>query len=291
MSKPLFRVIIVSWNVKNQLTSCLRSLASLSFDKDYFFEVVVVDNASSDGTVEMVKNFFPWVKLIIQKKNIGFAKACNLAAVGTEAEYILLLNPDTQVTAGFFSDLYRSFIRNKKIAIIGPHIINPDGTTQRSVRGFPNMWVGLLLALKLLDRMPRLAPKYFLPDFDYLQPQPVEQVMGACLAIRTDVWHRLGGFDESFYLWFEEVDLCKRVWQIGYEVWYEPKIIVSHEAGVSFAKLSKADRHNLFISSLVYYLKKHKGLLSAVIVWLLAKPSWIFLKIYDFFFCPKTYKI
>ena len=284
-----FSVIIVSWQVKAELRECLASLMR-ERNGEPDFDVTVVDNASADGSAEMVGQKFPQVKLIALEQNIGFARACNLAAQESLADYLVFLNPDTQITAGFFSDLERSFIHQPKAAVVGGHIINPDGTTQPSVRNFPGLWVGVLEATKLLGRWSALAPQYLLPKFNYNETQIVSQVMGACLAVRASVWQELGGFDPKFFLWFEEVDLCKRVTGAGYEVWYDHHISLVHARASSFSQISATDRHRYFMKSLVYYERKHVGMISAGLVWLLSRPWFIVSYFYDSAVAKKSNK-
>lgn len=280
MSKVKFSVIIISWRVISELDKCLASLEhEVSSQAD--FNVVVVDNASNDGTVEMVQKKFPWVTLIPSAENLGFAKACNLAVSKSPAEYYVFLNPDTEITVGFFSDLERSFLHHEQAGIVGGHIFNPDGTTQNSVRGFPGLWVGLLEGLKLLGRFPYLASGYLKKGFDYSYSQPVDQVMGACFAVRSKIWLELGGFDEKFFVWFEEVDFCHRAQLAGYEIWYDHNISLIHNKASSFSQLPTTKRHEFFTRSLVYYLKKNVGPVAGIIVWLASRPVFIVTYIYD----------
>ena len=287
MAEGKFSVIIVSWNVKAELERCLASLRR-ERNGEPGFTVTVVDNASADGTAAMVRQKFPNFKLIAQDENIGFARACNLGAQDSSADYLVFLNPDTEITTGFFSDLERSFIHHPQAGVIGGHIINSDGSTQPSVRNFPSTWVGLLEATKLLGRCPWLAPQYLLPQFNYRETQAVAQVMGACLAVRNSVWQELGGFDNKFFLWFEEVDFCKRVNLAGYEVWYDHHISLVHIKASSFSQISATARHRYFMKSLVRYLYKHVGLVSAGLVWLLSRPWFIVSYFYDHIISPKT---
>ncbi|MDZ4229924.1 MAG: hypothetical protein U1C53_02180, partial [Candidatus Veblenbacteria bacterium] len=235
-----------------------------------------------DGSASMVRERFPWARLEALVENIGFSRACNLGAREAIGEYLLFLNPDAEVVAGFFSDLERSFIHRPRAAIIGGHILNQDGSTQPSVRGFPGLWVGLLEATKLLSRFPGLAPRYLLPRFNYQETQAVDQVMGAGLAIRRGVWEALAGFDERFFVWFEEVDLCQRARTAGYQVWYDAHLNLVHAAARSFAQLPFTKRHYLYMTSLVRYLSKHRGVLAAALVWLVSRPAFAVTYLYDY---------
>lgn len=276
-----FSVIIVSWNVRSELQKCLAALEEQR-QSSPCFEVVVVDNASSDGSPEMVARAYPSCKLIGLKKNIGFAAACNLGARETSADYVVFLNPDAVVVPGFFSDLERVFFHRRDVGIIGGRLVNEDGSTQSSVRELPGIWVGFLEALKLLGRFPWLAPRYLKNKFNYSLSQPVAQVMGACFAVRTSLWRQLKGFDENFFLWFEEVDFCKRASVAGYTVWYEAGLIVLHSGARSFNQLTYTERHRYFMRSLTYYLYKHSGWLGAALVWLVSRPVFVVTYLYDY---------
>src|SRR3989338_11561119 len=137
MAEGKFSVTIVSWNVKTELARCLQALAQEQ-QTGVDFQVIVVDNASHDGSAQLVRQQFPQVRLIALDKNIGFAVACNLGAREAEGDYLLFLNPDVEIAAGFFSDLERAFIHHPKAGIIGGDIFYPDGATQASERGFPD---------------------------------------------------------------------------------------------------------------------------------------------------------
>ena len=288
MTESRFLVIIVSWNVKGDLARCLASLER-EREAGADFGATVIDNGSHDGSAQLVRQQFPQVRLIALDKNIGFAAAGNLGAREAEGDYLLFLNPDVEIAAGFFSDLERAFIHHPKAGIIGGHIFNPDGTTQASVRGFPDLWVGLLEATKMLGRFSWLASRYLLPKFDYAVSQEVEQVMGACFAVRRQAWKQLNGFDEKFFVWFEEVDFCQRARQQGYEVWYETHLNLVHLGGQSFSQLSYTQRHRYFMRSLVHYLHKHAGGISAALVWLISRPALAIAYIYDYAVGKRVY--
>ncbi|MBI5466274.1 MAG: glycosyltransferase family 2 protein [Candidatus Kerfeldbacteria bacterium] len=253
-----FSVIIVSWNVRAYLKSCLESINQERLNVS--LEVVVIDNSSSDGSAKLVRAEFPWVKLWALPQNVGFARACNLGAKESVGVYVVFLNPDTEVAGGFFSDLERAFVQHPGLGAVGARLMNDDGSTQASVRAWPTLWPLALDTLKLLNRWPWLARHYLQSNFDYSVSQPVEQVMGACLAVPRKVWQEVGGFDQGFFVWFEEVDWCKRASQAGYKVWYEANLTLSHSRARSFSQLTYLERHNLYTRSLLHYARKHLGL-------------------------------
>lgn len=281
MSEMKFSIVVVSWNVSALLMRCLRALER-EREAGADIEVFVVDNASKDDSAAMVRQHHPWVKLTVPEKNIGFAQACNQALTQAKGDYVVLLNPDTEVAAGFFTDLEKSFLRHGKAGVIGGHILNEDGTTQTSVRSFPSRWALQLEALKILGRAPGLAKNYLMANFDYATAQQVDQVMGACFAVPRAVWKELGGFDEGFFLWFEEVDFCKRAKDNGYEVWYEPTLTILHTKGTSFKQLTKFQRHYFFTNSLLRYAKKHLGEITRNWLFWLSMPYFFVAALLDY---------
>ncbi|MFH1111642.1 MAG: glycosyltransferase family 2 protein [Patescibacteria group bacterium] len=261
-------VIIVSWNVADKLRRCLKAVLS-----EQPYEVVVIDNASRDNTVAMVKNYFPTVKLIAAQENLGFAKACNQGLKKVSGDIILLLNPDTFVWGGGFNKVIDFFNEHKHIGIVGGQLINGHGVAQQSVRRLPTLWSQIAVLLKLGYLCPWLLNKYLIKDFNYNQDQEVEQVSGAFFYINKLALNEIGSFDESFWLWFEEVDLCKRAKEAGWQIWYAAQVKAENIGGASFKQLSHLERQKIFNNSLCYYFKKHSSRLSYFILRLLSPIS------------------
>ncbi len=250
-------IVIVSWNVQDLLNKCLKSIEQSRGDID--LEVFVVDNASQDNTVKMINNEFPWVKLIVNKKNLGFAKANNIAIKQASGQYILLLNPDTEI---FPDTLEKSLLfmdHNPDCGAMGCKMIYPDGRHQASVRRFPTWWPIFLMLIKIPKIFPQLKSiKYYLAeDFDYNKQQTVDQIMGAFMLIPKIVFEQIGIFDERFFNWFEEVDLCRRIWQAGYKIYYFPEIKIIHHGGKSFAQEKLIKNQKIFFSSALKYFLKY----------------------------------
>ncbi|MFA4818852.1 MAG: glycosyltransferase family 2 protein [Patescibacteria group bacterium] len=284
MYKPVYSVLIVSWQVRDYLRLCLRALARQL--KDAAVEVIVVDNASSDGSAQMVEREFEWVRLIKANRNLGFAAATNMAAAAASGDYFVLLNPDTVVGDSFFSALADFFRNHPTAGVVGGKIINPDGTLQPSVRRFPDLLSQTLVSLKLSHFFPGLFSKYLATDFDYNQEAKVDQVMGACFIVPKDVWQNLGGFDANFFVWFEEVDFCRRLKDDNGEIWYSPQITVQHQPRSSARQLTAFRRHYIYSRSLVYYFCKHKSTLAGLILVLAAAP-WLIISYVVQVFQPK----
>lgn len=255
-------IIIINWNVKDLLQKCLESIYRET--KDISFEVFVIDNASSDGSAEMVIENFPEVKLIVNTENKGFAKANNQGIKESSGKYILLLNPDTEIISNVFLKMIEVFKEDEKLGILGPKLLNSDKSLQSSIRRFPTLFSQTLILLKIHHFLPNLKTfkKYFARDFDYSREQSVDQVMGACFMIRKKMLEQIGVLDEKFYIWFEEVDYCKRAKKAGWNVAYTPNAEVIHYGGQSFQQKLSLEKQKIFNKSLRYYFRKHYGFLS-----------------------------
>jgi len=249
-------IIIVSWNVSSLLKHCLKSLQDNSRLQS---EIIVIDNASRDGTSEMVKRNFPKVKLIENKKNFGFAYAVNQGISLTRGKYILLLNPDTVILPRSIELAVKYLASRPEAGILGGEILNPDLSRQPSCRRFPDFLSQALILLKLHHFFPHLPvfKKYFAEDFSYLETAEVDQVMGAFFLIKREVIEKIGPFDENFFLWFEEVDFCRRAKKMGYKVIFYPKAKIIHHGAESFKQVLALRSQIYFNKSLLYYFKKH----------------------------------
>ncbi len=271
-------IVIASWNVQEHLRRCLKSI--LAQPMSHSFEVIVVDNASSDQSAQMILNEFPQVKLIVNEKNLGFATAVNQGVAASQGAHILLLNPDTEVRAGSLDAVLDAAGGLDKAAVIGGLLLNPDGTTQASVRRFPTLASQWLVVLKLHHLFPKIKAlrQYYLDDFDYTKSQAVDQVMGAYFLVPRAAWEALGGLDQKFFVWFEEVDFCLRASRAGWSVYFLPIAPIIHYGGQSFSQLMGLHRQVLFNRSLRYYFKKH-GNVAAYALVLLLQPLSVFLAV------------
>lgn len=257
--KPDLSIIIVNWKVRYLLEKCLDSI--YAYAGKYNIEVVVIDNDSRDGTAEMVMVQYPEVIMIALPSNNGFAKANNLGIKRSSSDLVMLLNPDTEITAGFFDKIFDYFHKNPEVGVVGPQILNPDRTNQPSVRSFPTLLSQILILLKLRniikDKTPGLK-NYLQFDFDYQQEQTVEQIMGAAMIIRRKILDEIGLLDEKFFIWFEEVDFCKRAHDAGIIIKYLPTAKIIHHSGASFDRAKILQKQLIFNKSLLHYFWKHK---------------------------------
>lgn len=260
-------ILIVTWNSASTIKACLRA-ATAEIQKTAG-EVIVVDNASTDETRECIRRGFPDVRLIANSENLGFAKANNQAAKVAQNPYLLVLNPDTELKPGAVAAMREVLERDLRVAVVGPHLRYPDLTHQPSVRRFPTLLSHSLLLLKLSQVFPNLPVmrRYYARDFNYEQEATVDQVMGAAMMIRASVFSRLGGFDEAYWIWMEEVDFQKRVRDQGLRVMYVPNAEVVHHLGVSFSQTALMSRARRFARSSTVYFFKHNGWFAGCVIW------------------------
>lgn len=237
-------IITVSWNTRDLLRRCLESVRmELALRPDVEVEMFLVDNHSSDGSAQMVGSEHPWVKLVANKENLGFARANNQALRDCNGEYVLLLNPDTQISPGAIWHLVDFLDERPDAGVVAPQLLNTDGSVQRSCREFPT-FSGMFYELAGLSRMfPSGSKKgkqfraYKMLDWNHDDERQVDQPEGACLAIRRSVIDEVGLLDEGFFMLFEEVDWCYRIKQKGWEIWFTPEARVTHHYGQSIKQV------------------------------------------------------
>lgn len=263
-------VVIVSWRVRDLLK---RAITSIDDSVDQArraghalnVEVIVIDNNSDDGTMEMVRSLFPTVHLIINKVNCGFASANNQALIIARGRYILFLNPDAELLRDALWKMYEFMREQPLVGLVGPKLENDDGSLQRSCRRFPTFWSALMVLLKLHNFFPNSFSirQYYMWSFKYQTIRRVDQVMGACMMVNRNILDEVGYFDEIFFIFFEEVDLCKRINEAGYIIFFYPEAVVRHRRSSAFAQRRVLWRQWRFASSCRHYFWKHHGVLSA----------------------------
>lgn len=247
-------IITVSWNIASLLRKSLQAIFENT--KGITFEVWVVDNASLDGTQGMVQREFPQVRCILNEKNQGFAKANNQAIRKANGRYILLLNPDMRVFPDTLSQMVSWMDTHATVGIAGCHLIREDGTTVPHVRRFPRLADQVAIVTKIAHVFPVLLDGYLMRDFDYTKEAEVDSIRGSFFMIRREVLEGVGLLDEQYFVWFEEVDYCKRVKQAGWQVMYTPAVRCVDYVGKSFEQLQRFNTQKLFTESMVKYFKK-----------------------------------
>jgi GT2 family glycosyltransferase len=229
-------IVIICWNDWKVIENCLRSIIEGTHKIQY--EVIVSDNGSTDGSLDRIRMRFPSVHLVENRANLGFAKGNNAGIHEATGEYVLILNPDTIIHDGSLDRWIEFADRHPDAGAFGCQVRNPDGTYQRSARPFPTIvryvidafglrWMGHFTGLVL-------SPEYDWWDGD--TEREVDWQSGCCIMFRGELLRKLGGFDERFFYQFEEVDLCRRVWDTGYRIRFTPDVSITHLGGQSVGR-------------------------------------------------------
>jgi len=249
---------IVNYNTKDDLKDCLNQI--LKSPPEVSYSIIVVDNNSTDESMEFLENLNKKrIRLILNNENKGFGSACNQIAKEIDTPYILFLNPDVKITKGAIDKLI-SFMENRpEVAIVTGKLLNPDGTIQLSCRRFPTILRALSgrasLFRSIFPNNP-ISRDYMLCNLDYDKIQFPDWVRGAVMLIKTNLFKEISGFDEQFFLYLEDTDLCLRLRKMGYEIAYNPEAIFYHKLGSSTKKKEFQTKliHNV---SMYYYVKKN----------------------------------
>lgn len=279
---PDLSVIIVSWNVRDLLRACLASV-----QRKREIEVIVVDNASADGSVGMVEAEFPWVRLVANADNRGFTAANNQGLTLSRGRYVLFLNPDTEVVGDALATMITYMDAHPEVGALGPQLRYADGSLQPSRRRFPTFITALFESTPLAWHWPdnTWARHYRIADRPDDEIQQVDWVVGAALLVRRQALDQVGGFDEGYFMYSEELDLCRRIKAAGWQIVYLPTAQIVHHEGKSSEQVVAA-RHIHFQTSKVRYFRKFHGapaaealrifLLAAFAVeWLIEGIKWL----------------
>ena len=232
---------IVSWNTRDLLARCLESLKP-DFDSG-LADVWVVDNASSDGSPDLVRERFGWANLIASEENLGFGSAANLAASKTDSEWIAIANADIAVHPGALKTLLEAGVRDRRAGVLGPRLRMPTGRTQHSVGAFPTITFSLLHASGAFRFQSPIADRFAFPErWDSERRRRVAWVMGAFVLVRREAWDEVGGFDERQWMYAEDLDLGWRLSQAGWTTRYEPLAVVEHEVAAATSQQFGSER-------------------------------------------------
>jgi GT2 family glycosyltransferase len=251
-------VVIVGWNAKHYLELCLESLVAAPPRRS--MEVLVVDNASTDGTAEMIEAKFPWVTLIKSPENLGFSKGNNLAIGQCHGRYIALVNPDVIVLPGCLDALADFLDQHPKVGNVGPRVLNPDMTLQSSCRRFPTLWNNFCSATALATKFKnsRIFAGEHMFFFPHDRTMSVDVIVGCFSMIRRETFDAVGLLDENLFMYGDDVDWCRRCWKAGWEVVFFPGAQAIHDRGKITApypvRFALAQQR-----SVLYYWYKHHG--------------------------------
>lgn len=255
-------IVIVNYNVKDLVVKNLQSI--FRFTKDISYKVFLVDNGSKDGSVECFNDVFKneiesdLLKIYDTKNNNGFAKGNNIPLNDIDSEYILYMNPDMEIMDNVFYKQIEFMKNNPQASFSTCMLKYPDDEIQHNIKGLPTFIVNLIVLLKLHHFLKNdLLKKYFLSDFDYSKIQLVEQIMGAFVFAKKEAISRIGAWNEDYWLWWEDVDLCKKAKDLQLDILYNPNNCVVHYEGKSFFQLASLDRQKRFNKGMLIYSKKY----------------------------------
>ena len=253
-------VVIVNWNVRDLLRQCLRLILDTQC---LTLETIVVDNASTDGSVEMVRAEFSDVHLIANTDNRGFPAANNQGIAAAQGGYVLLLNPDTALVGDALATMVAFANANPDVGIVGPQLLTSDGSVQSSRRRFPTLLTAFFESTWLQPHAPRrLLERYYVLDRPDDVVQDVDWLYGAALMARREAVEQVGLMDEGFFMYSEELDWCRRFREAGWRVVYLPTAQIVHHGGKSSEQVIAA-RHIHFQTSKMRYFRKYHGRVAA----------------------------
>ncbi len=270
-------VIVVNWNTRRLLERCLASVYGWATASSEL-EVLVVDNGSTDGSREMVASRYPRARLITNTENVGFARANNMALRQAVGDYLLLLNPDTELVGAAIPELLQWAEEHAEVAVVGPQLLNPDGSVQSSRRRFPTIATAFLESTVLQRWLPDhpVLQEYYVLDRSNSDAQEVDWLVGACLLVRGSAVRQVGLLDEGFFMYSEEMDWCRRFTQMGWKVAYCPAARVVHYGGQG-SDQDLFRRHTRFQHSKARYFEKYHGRGFAQLLRLFLLGNYLFL--------------
>jgi len=271
-SAPDLSIIIVNWNAADLLRQCLQSLRES--DDHLEKEIIVIDNASTDGSVEMVRREFPEVRLICNPENMGFAPANNQGIEISQGQYVLLLNSDARILPGALDALVGFLAAHPAVGAVGPALVNPDGSFQVSCHPILTPWREFWRLL-FLDHLVPLA-RYPFRRWGYEDPREVDVIKGACLLLRRQALKQVGLLDEGYFMYSEEMDLCYRLARAGWRIYWVPEARVVHLGGGSSCLMAEEMYVELYRSK-IHFQRKFGG----------ARRAWLMKGLLGFAYVPR----
>lgn len=248
--------VIINYNTREDLRRCLVTME----ERLGRLPAVVVDNGSSDGSQRMVREEFPWVRLVENPGNRGYAAACNLGIRSTDRPYVLVLNSDVEFVEGGLEVLLDYLDRHPRVGALGPRVLNSDGTRQMSCRRFPSMLENVVHGFlgEIWPDNP-LTRSYQMKDLEDGGPREVDWVSGAAMLLRREAAEEVGGFDETYFMYVEDVDLCWRLRAAGYGVVYHPGFSLVHHIGRASSQQSTRMLYQHHRSMYVFFRRRYPG--------------------------------
>jgi GT2 family glycosyltransferase len=221
-------IIILNYKTRGLLKECLKGIKMVEPKLDY--EIIVVDNASNDGTATMMRENFPEINFIASEENLGYAKGNNLGIKKARGRYVMIMNPDIIVFSGVLERLVQFLDERQDVGIVGPKLLNPDKSLQYSCYRFPDFWEPAYRRTPLgrFDFAKKKLDRYLMKDFDHNSVKEVDWLLGGCLLIRRKALDDVGLLDERYFAYFDDIDLCRSIWEKKWKVVYNPEVSVIH---------------------------------------------------------------
>ena len=255
VEKMKLSIVIICWNDLKLIRNCIDSIfAATHFTR---FEIIVSDNGSTDGSVDFIRTNYPHVCVIENGANLRFSKANNVGIQASHGEYILILNPDTIIHEGTLDKLVHFADQHPEAGAFGCKVLNPDGTYQESARPFPTVrgeWVAAVCLKPLGYLSEKLLPGTYV-GWEGSTTRTIDWQSGCCLLVRGEILKLLGGFDAQFFYYYEEVDLCRRIWDAGYPIWFDSEATITHLGGQSTKRFPIAFHLDRQITRYRYFYK------------------------------------
>jgi N-acetylglucosaminyl-diphospho-decaprenol L-rhamnosyltransferase len=251
--------IIVNYKNSEPLKDCMASLYQTVQGID--FETIIVDNSQNDLGLKPLRELYPKAQFVSNSSNVGFAKANNQAAKIAQGEVLIFLNPDTILSDQAIDSMYGYYCSHKETGVLGPKVVDPEGSLQYSCRRYPTLWTGLFNRYSILSRLfpeNRFTSQYLMRDFNHNEIRQVDWLSGCCLMVSKNTFEKSHGFDENYFLFNEDVDLCRTIKQAGKEVIYFPEATIIHKVSTSNSKTTARviiQRH----FGMMHYFKKYHG--------------------------------
>ncbi|SPD73163.1 putative glycosyl transferase [uncultured Desulfobacterium sp.] len=263
-------IVIVSYNTSSVIDECIESIEK---ETRCSFEIIVVDNASTDDSCEQIAKRHHNVRLIENRQNVGFARANNQGFEVAQGRYFLMLNPDTVILDNAIDKLIHFMDENPSVGICGPRNVGPNRELQYSCDHFPSIWNTFCSYTNLINRYPniKLFRRSRMQYWDYAETRDVQKIMGCSLIVRSDLYKHLDGLDNNFFMYFEETDLCFRAIMGGSRVIYVPSAVIMHYGGESSKNqimncVINKTVYSYYLSSQYYFYKKNYGYLAMLAI-------------------------